>query len=79
VHVDDLGGLLALTVRGPIRVPPLGRLRTGAGPQSGTLLERCSQAQAEIRRRVGELTGASVGSVTVRLTGVELRREGRVR
>jgi hypothetical protein len=79
VHVEDVAGLLALTVRGPIRVPPLGRLQPGTAPQSGSLLERCARAQTEIRDRVAELTGASVGSVTVRVTGVELRREVRVR
>ncbi len=79
VSVEDQDGLLGLSVRGPIRVPPLARLQRGTTPQPDTLLDRCSRAQVEIRRRVTELTGASVGAVTIRVTGVHLRREVRVR
>ena len=81
VELGDDHGQLALTISTTIRVVPLSRItrepaiiaRTG-----GTILARSAQSQAEIRRRVRELTGAAVGQVTVRLTGIDVQQERRV-
>ena len=81
VVLGDDHGMLALTISTSIRVVPLSRVirepavvaRTG-----GTILARSAAAQTEIRRRVSELTGADIGRVTVRLTGVDTQRERRV-
>ncbi|TFD59816.1 hypothetical protein E3T39_08970 [Cryobacterium suzukii] len=81
VELGDDHGRLSLTISTTIRVVPLSRItrepaviaRTG-----GTILARSAQSQAEIRRRVGELTGADVGRVTVRLTGIGVQQERRV-
>ena len=78
---DDLGKL-ALTVSAPIRIVSLTRVhqdpslvtRTG-----GTILDRAEQARLQIHRRVGELTGAALSRVTVRLTGADIRPENRVK
>ena len=82
VELGDDHGMLALTISTSIRVVPLSRIirepsvivRTG-----GTILARSAQSQTEIRRRVGELTGADVGRVTVRLTGIDVQQDRRVR
>ncbi|WP_129590465.1 hypothetical protein [Cryobacterium aureum] len=82
VELGDDHGRLALTVSTSIRVVSLQRVtsepaliaRTG-----GTILARSAQSQTDIRRRVGELTGADIGTVTVHLTGVDVTRERRVR
>jgi uncharacterized alkaline shock family protein YloU len=82
VELGDDHGMLALTISTAVRVVPLSRItrepaviaRTG-----GTILARSAQSQIEIRRRVGELTGADVGRVTVRLTGIDVQQERRVR
>lgn len=82
VELGDDHGMLAITISTPIRVAALQRVtrepavitRTG-----GTILARSARAQTEIRSRVGELTGADIGRVTVRLTGVDITPERRVR
>ncbi|WP_146066173.1 hypothetical protein [Cryobacterium sp. Y82] len=82
VELGDDHGQLALTISTTIRVVPLSRItrepaiiaRTG-----GTILARSARSQVEIRRRVGELTGADVGRVIVRLTGIDVQQERRVR
>ena len=82
VELGDDHGMLALTISTAVRVVPLSRItrepaviaRTG-----GTILARSAQSQTEIRRRVAELTGTDVGRVTVRLTGVDVQQERRVR
>ncbi|MDJ0337843.1 hypothetical protein [Cryobacterium sp. PH31-O1] len=82
VELGDDHGMLALTISTSIRVVSLKRVtlepaliaRTG-----GTILARSATSQTEIRRRVGELTGADIGRVTVCLTGVDVTAERRVR
>lgn len=82
VELGDDRGVLALTISTSIRIVSLQRVthdpaliaRTG-----GTILARSAQSQTEIRRRAGELTGADIGRVTVRLTGVDVTPERRVR
>ncbi|WP_104083865.1 hypothetical protein [Cryobacterium sp. Y11] len=81
VQLRDDHGMLALTINTAIRVVPLARVtrepaviaRTG-----GTILARSARSQTEIRHRVTELTGAVVGQVTVRLTGIDVQQERRV-
>lgn len=81
VELGDDHGMLALTISTSIRVVSLQRVtrepaliaRTG-----GTILARSATSQTEIRRRVGELTGADIGRVVVRLTGVDVTPERRV-
>ena len=85
-HVDvdfaDREGTLALTVNTPIRVVSLARVeaeksvvqRTG-----GSIVDRITQAQETIRDQVSALTGSRIGHVTVRITGVNIRSEGRVK
>ncbi|WP_104126848.1 hypothetical protein [Cryobacterium sp. Y57] len=81
VELGDDRGRLALTINTAIRVVALSRItrdpaviaRTG-----GTILVRSAQSQAEILHRVGELTGADIGRVTVRLTGIDVQQERRV-
>ena len=82
VELSDDHGQLALTISTTIRVVPLSRIiREPAivAHTGGTILARSAQSQVEIRRRVGELTGADVGRVTVRLTGIDVQQERRVR
>ena len=80
VELADDHGMLALTISTPIRVVSLQRItREPALRTGGTILARSAASQTEIRRRVGELTGADIGRVTVRLTGVDLTPERRVR
>ncbi|TFD51858.1 hypothetical protein E3T43_16420 [Cryobacterium sp. Hh7] len=82
VKLGDDHGMLALTISTSICVVPLSRVirepaviaRTG-----GTILARAATAQIQIRRRVGELTGTNIGRVTVRLTGIDVQPERRVR
>ncbi|MBG6213218.1 MAG: hypothetical protein LH475_01875 [Cryobacterium sp.] len=82
VELGDDHGILAFTIRSSIRVvslrcvtrEPAVIARTG-----GTILARAQSSQAEIRRRVGELTGANIGRITVRLTAVDVTPERRVR
>lgn len=81
-EITDDQGNLALTVSAPIRVVALTRVhrdpsvvtRTG-----GTILERAEHARQHIHYRVGELTGSTLSRVTVRLTGADIRPEGRVK
>jgi hypothetical protein len=80
--ITDDRGSLALTVSAPIRIVSLTRVardpssvtRTG-----GTILERAEQARHHIHQRAGELTGSVVSRVSVRLTGVDITAEERVR
>lgn len=82
VAVSDDSGLLELVVDSPLRVPALSRVRDD--PEAvklggGTVLERAARAQDGIRGRVSELTGSRVSRVTVRLTGVSITPERRVK
>ncbi|QWT24597.1 hypothetical protein KPL76_04215 [Subtercola sp. PAMC28395] len=85
VRLGDDGGSLAIAVASPIRAVPLVSPGRVAGPSSsrskptGTLLQRAEAAQDQIKNRVGELTGSAVGRVEVRLTGVRLENDRRVK
>jgi hypothetical protein len=82
VDLSDSSGKLVLTVRSPIRAVALGRIvRDGSLVEraGGTLLARTAQAQDVIRSRVNALTGYAVDRVIVRVTGVEIKQENRVK
>jgi uncharacterized alkaline shock family protein YloU len=82
VDLADRDGLLGLTVTTPIRVVSLARIESDAsvvGRSGGTIVDRSRQAQETIRDRVTEITGSSIDSVTVKVSGVDIQPEERVR
>lgn len=82
VELGDDHGMLALTISTSIHVVALKSvIRDPAVVErsGGTILARSATSQVEIRRRVGELTGSDIGQVTVRLTGIKVHPERRVR
>ncbi|MBF4577590.1 hypothetical protein ITJ49_15625 [Frondihabitans sp. VKM Ac-2883] len=82
VDMSDDGGSLSLTVSAPIRVPSLLRIENEPGVvdrQGGSLLERAKTAQEQIRTRVQQLTGNQVDRVIVKITGVDIQEERRVK
>ncbi|WP_199176512.1 hypothetical protein [Subtercola sp. Z020] len=81
VDLADSAGKLAVTVRSPLRVASLSRVqddRTLVERTGGTLLERAAAAQQQIRARATALSGSSIDTVTVRLTGVDIQEGKRV-
>ncbi|RFA23348.1 hypothetical protein [Subtercola boreus] len=82
IDLADSAGALTVTVRSPLRVVSLGRVQDDRGivaRTGGTLLERAAVAQTEIRRRASDLSGSNISTVTVRLTGIDVQSEKRVR
>ena len=82
VDLVDHGGALDLTVRTAISVVSIDRARgdsRAVDRMGGSVLQRCASAEDETRTRVKQITGNEVGRVTVRLTGVHITREKRVR
>jgi hypothetical protein len=84
VHVDlaDDGGLLSVAVATPVRVVSLARIAgdpASLARSGGPLLARIGDAQEIIRSRVASLTGASIGRVTITVTGIDVQPERRVR
>lgn len=78
VDLADASGRLDLTVRTPIRVLPLDAVDTTADAGADeSILARTEHAQQQIRGTVGELTGADIAGVTVRLTSARIRLPGR--
>lgn len=79
VTLSDAAGRLDVTVRAPIRVLPLDRAGTTPdGQDEDSVLARTEKAQHHIRGAVGELTGADIAGVTVRLTSARIRLPRRV-
>jgi hypothetical protein len=81
VDLSDQNGLLALTIRTPVRVTLLNQIRPSAivpETSDGGLLQRVADAQTTIRERVTALTGSKVVHVTIRVTGIEAENESRV-
>ncbi|GAB2452595.1 hypothetical protein HD599_002640 [Conyzicola lurida] len=72
VDLADDNGLLGVKASTPIRVRPLGR-------DQRSVLDRAADTQNVIRDRMLDLTGSSVGSVSVRLTAARTSTEGRTR
>jgi hypothetical protein len=82
VDLSDQHGLLAVTIRTPVRVTALttpGRQPGVAGASGGTLVQQAANAQTMIRWRVTELAGTQVAHVTIRFTGIDTEEESRVR
>jgi hypothetical protein len=74
VNLADSAGRLDLSVRAPIRVLPLDAVEAATdGAEDESILARSEQAQQHIRGTVGELTGADIAGVTVRLTSARIR------
>lgn len=76
VSFADDRGLLAVTIG--LRIPADSLRTTWSDPASvdragGPLLRRAASAHGVIRERVGALTGARVGRLTVRITGADVR------
>ncbi|WP_314193484.1 hypothetical protein [uncultured Arthrobacter sp.] len=78
----DDGGLLALSLVAPIRIPSLTAvLRDPGRVQSlgGSIWERTVQAKTDILTKVTELSGASLSRVDIRISGADVTEGGRVR
>lgn len=79
---SDDGGLLALSLVTPIRIPDLmGVVRDPAriAAFGGSIWERAIAAKAEILTRVTELSGARLSRVDIRVSGAHVTERGRVR
>ncbi len=82
VDLADRQGALSVTVSTPIRVPSLAQVqadKSAVRRTGGSIMDRASQAQETIRHQVSALTGTTIGSVSVRVTGVHIQPEGRVK
>lgn len=66
VRVSDAAGALAVTVRSPVAMPPLGDGDADADGQD--LIQRLAAAAADTRARFAELTGLDVARVDMRAT-----------
>lgn len=71
VRLSDASGSLAVAVSAPVRSAPLGTDAAG-------LVTRSEQARALIARDITSISGSQVGSVALRVTGVEIVEERRV-
>ncbi|MDN4639876.1 hypothetical protein QCD70_06450 [Agreia sp. PsM10] len=82
VELADHTGALALVVTTPIRIVSLDRVSTDnsvVARSGGTILDRAGQAQTTIRDRVSALTGSEIARVTVKVSGVTIQPEERVK
>ncbi len=82
VALSDDHGQLVLTVRSPMRVVALERVsrdKSAIDRSGGTILDRSVRAQEQIRAQLNHMTGHRVARVVVRITGVEIRQEDRVK
>lgn len=82
VDLSDDRGELVLTVQSSVRAVALDRVTGDAdvvARTGGSILERASRAQGQIRTGVSELTGYRIARVVVRLKSAEIRQEDRVR
>ena len=73
VRLADAQGSLAVTVAAPLRSAPLGSSAGASG-----LITRSEEARANIARDITTISGAQVGSVALRVTGVEIVEGRRV-
>lgn len=82
VNLSDQDGLLALTIRTPVRVVALntaGQSPRVPGTNGDTLVQLAANAQTMIRQQVTASTGAEVGHVTIWLSGIDTDEGSRVR
>lgn len=73
VRLADSNGSLAVSVTSPLRAAPLGSAADAPG-----LVTRSEQARAGIARDITALSGSQVGSVALRITGVDIVEPRRV-
>jgi len=80
VELSDRNGRLGVSVVSPIRLPALGSARghVPAGA-AGTVLARARAAIGAITASAGELTGAVIGHVDLRLSDAQTQETARVR
>lgn len=71
VRLADANGSLAVSVSAPVRTAPPGADAPG-------LVTRSEQARAGIARDITSISGSQVGSVALRVTGVEIVEARRV-
>jgi hypothetical protein len=82
VDLAENGGALDITVRVPVRALPGEEDRTKVqrsevqGSEDDNLQARATQSEEHIRSTTGELTGARVNDVSVRLTKSRIRLPG---
>lgn len=79
---SDDGGLLALSLVLPIRIPSLAAVLRDPGRVTGfggPIWDRAVAAKATILTRVTELSGAQLSRVDIRISGVAISEGGRVR
>ena len=82
VDLGDHEGALSLTITTPIRVVSLDRVQSDTSVvarSGGSILDRTARAQETIRTKVSSLTGSSIARVTVRVSGVDIQPEERVK
>lgn len=72
VRLSDLRGQLAVAITSPLRVSPLGR-----GSAVG-MVTRSQDAREAISRDLTRIGGSTVGTVTLRVTGVSIVESSRV-
>lgn len=81
VYWSDDGGLLALSLVAPIRIPPLKAVVRDPGRVAGfggSIRDRTVAAKARILSTVTALSGASLSRVDIRISGVKPTEGGRV-
>ena len=71
VRLTDSNGSLAVAIAAPLRTPPPGMGAPG-------LVTRSEQARARIARDITSISGSHVGSVALRITGVDIIEDRRV-
>lgn len=82
VELADHTGALALVVTTPIRVVSLDRVQADSSVvtrNGGSIVDRADRAQSTIRDRVTSLTGSQIARVTVKISGVTIQPEERVK
>jgi hypothetical protein len=78
----DDGGLLALSLVAPIRIPPLTAVVRDAGRVAmfgGSIWDRTVAAKARILSTVTAMSGAGLSRVDIRISGVKPTEGGRVK
>ncbi len=82
IALSDRAGALVVAIHAPIRVVSLHEVHGDPSVVSrsgGTVLDRAERAQLTVRTQAQQLTGSVIDSVTVRLTGVEIVKQERVK
>ena len=78
IRLGDTNGLLAVAIAAPVRTAPLGSSEGPTGTVATGLVTASEQARADIAYDIARLTGSEVGTVTLRITGVQIEKGRRV-